>query len=74
MEPIYFTTGKRTILNTDWPVENKVEKRGRKWLVTFGICNGIASSSQLFGTKSEAVLAAGGHEDGKVKLAERKTR
>lgn len=60
MNPIYFRTGTRTILNTVWPIENKVEKRGRKWLVTFGICNGTARDSQLFDTKAEALLAAGG--------------
>lgn len=60
MTAIYFTTGKRTILNTDWPVENKVEKCGRKWLVTFGICNGSASSTAIYNTKGEALAAAKG--------------
>jgi len=58
MEPIYYTTGSRTICNTDWPISNKVEKLGRKWHVTFGICNGLASRGQLFRTKREAIVAA----------------
>jgi len=57
MEPIYYTISSRTICGTD-SISNKVEKWGRKWLATFGICNGLARSSQLFRTKREAIQAA----------------
>jgi hypothetical protein len=59
MEPIYIQTGTRKIMNTDWPVENKVEKVGRKWRVTWGICNGTASGSSDYATKAEAMRAVG---------------
>ncbi len=61
-EAIYFQTGTRTIMNTEWPIENKVEKRGRRWMVTFGICNGTAVSSRFYKTKTEAISAANGDE------------
>ncbi len=61
-EAIYFETGTRTILNTEWPIENKVEKRGSRWMVTFGICNGTAKGSQFYKTKTEAISAANGDE------------
>lgn len=58
-QAIYFQTGTRTILNTDWAVENKVEKiAARRWRVTFGICNGTANGSKEFATKREAIEAA----------------
>lgn len=59
METLYIQTGSRTISNTVWPIENKVEKVGRKWRVTWGICNGIAKGSTDYSTKAEAMRAVG---------------
>ncbi len=58
MSKVVFVVGKRTINGTDWPVENQVTKNGNKWLVTFGLCNGVADDSQLFARKKDAMEAA----------------
>ena len=63
MATIIKTTGKRTILGTDWPVETLVDRRGQfgsfYWLVTWGLCNGAAERSERFTTKKAALEAAG---------------
>ena len=52
----YKTTGTRKVNGTEWPIESKLEKTGpRDWTVTYGICAGIASSSESFRTKKEAL-------------------
>lgn len=53
----YATTGTTTINGTDWPVQNKLSKDGSSWLVTIGICNGTAESSEKYPTKRAAVEA-----------------
>ena len=56
-------TGRRTVLGTDWPIENVVSKRTKwgkvYWNVAFGLCNGTPSSSENFKTRREALEAAG---------------
>lgn len=56
-------TGRRTILGTDWAVENFVERRQEfgkvYWLAVFGLCNGVPDRSERFATKKAALEAAG---------------
>lgn len=54
--------GTRTILGTDYPVYNvvhRVDHGGRRWQVTWALCNGTPAGTQKYATKMEAVAAAG---------------
>lgn len=59
--------GKRTILGTDWPVENIVERREKfgkaYWNVAFAVCNGVPARGENFKTKKAAFKAAGIREE-----------
>lgn len=54
------TRGHRTIAGTDWPVEDVVYRVGaRRWLVAWGLCNGVPSHSIAYRTRREALEALG---------------
>lgn len=65
-QAIRVEAGKRTILGTDWPVFSTVTRLTRagkpigrrQWLVTYGICNGVASGSYRCPTRGEALELA----------------
>jgi hypothetical protein len=57
--------GTRTILGTNHPVVTTVVREQLSserplWIVTYGICNGIASDSEVFHTRREALEAFNG--------------
>jgi hypothetical protein len=55
---IEIQTGTRTERGTDWPITTTIERDGhgrRPWLVTRGILNGIALSTERFRTRREAL-------------------
>ena len=61
-EIYYRKTGTRTILATDWPVATtvnrmKIDSRVA-WVVAWGLCNGVATDSETFFTRREALAAA----------------
>lgn len=59
-EPSYASVGNRTIMNTDFPVENKVMRTGpRQWTVLFLLCNGAWDNMRRYRSRAEAYAAAG---------------
>ena len=57
--PQYVLVGRHTMAGTDWPIQNKIERDGHKWRVTFGLCNGSATGAKIFRTLKAAREAAG---------------
>jgi hypothetical protein len=55
---LWMWVGTMTKCGTDWPIETKIEKVGRRWQVTFGLCDGLAGAVRLYTTKQEAYAAA----------------
>jgi len=54
--------GERTVLGTQFPIVSFVEKSGSKskpWRATYGLCNGVPTSSEDFATLGEAKEAIG---------------
>ena len=59
--------GQRTILNTDHQVACLISKTGtgrRPWLLTFGVCNGIAEGGVWCPTRGEALALADSYRAG----------
>lgn len=51
--------GRKSKLNTEWPVENMVRKVGRSWYLDRRVCNGICEGGTTkFDTKAGAIAAA----------------
>ena len=57
------TYSARTILGTEWPVYDALDRdemHGRvRWVVTRGICNGVPSHAETYRTRREALAALG---------------
>ena len=61
------TTGYRTVAGTDWPITASVirqpKRRGAsgrmtyRWLLTYGVCNGVAAGADVFRTRRAALAA-----------------
>ncbi len=55
--------GYRTIMGTDWPIENVVYRCTKwnqvYWHVAFCLCNGVPQYGRNYKTRREALAAAG---------------
>ena len=59
-EPAYKRIGTRKKLNTDFPVENKVQRIGpHQWQVLFLLCDGAWDKMQIYNSRKAAYQAAG---------------
>lgn len=54
------STGVRTIAGTDFEISNRIERvkiSGQRpvWVITYGLCNGIPDSCELFERRKDAM-------------------
>ncbi len=55
--------GHRTVAGTDWPITSYAERDGpRRWVVTWGLCNGTPAGSTVYRTRREALAALNGED------------